>query len=114
VLCATTAIALPAQTLTTLHSFEGTDGATPSAGLVEATDGDLYGTTYGGGDHRLNFGTVFQITPSGTLTTLYDFAPSSDNHTPYAGLVQATNGDLYVTTYAGGAFGLGTVFRLSP
>ena len=63
-LYAMTAIALPAQTFTTLHSFDDTDGAQPYAGLVQATNGDLYGTTYAGGAN--NNGTVFKITPSGT------------------------------------------------
>src|ERR1039458_8663439 len=71
VLCAATAITLPAQTFTTLHSFDGTDGATPLAGLVQATNGDFYGTTVEGGTH--GDGTVFKITPSGTLTTLHSF-----------------------------------------
>jgi len=71
VLCAATAIALPAQTFTVLHSFDGTDGDQPYAGLVQATNGNLYGTTRYGGAH--NDGTVFKITPSGTLTTLYSF-----------------------------------------
>jgi uncharacterized repeat protein (TIGR03803 family) len=125
-LCAATAIGaalpLPAQTFTTLQSFDGTDGASPSATLVQGTDGYLYGTTYGGGDHRRNFGTVFKMTPAGTLTTLYDFAPSSENHTPYSGLVQATDGYFYGTTYAGGSDrtdcsayqGCGTVFKITP
>src|ERR1035441_1045842 len=71
VLCATTAIALPAQTPTTLFSFDGTDGAVPQAGLVQAANGDLYGTTVAGGAN--GYGTVFKITPGGTLTTLHSF-----------------------------------------
>jgi uncharacterized repeat protein (TIGR03803 family) len=70
-----TAIALPAQTFTTLHSFDGTDGDSPRAGLVQATNGDFYGTTYSGGNQ--NTGTLFKITPSGTLTTLYSFCAQS-------------------------------------
>jgi uncharacterized repeat protein (TIGR03803 family) len=63
VLCATTALALPAQTFTTLFSFYFTDGETPFGGLVQATDGNLYGTTAAGGANSV--GTVFKITPSG-------------------------------------------------
>jgi uncharacterized repeat protein (TIGR03803 family) len=121
VLCATTAIALPAQTLTTLFSFDGTDGSAPKAGLVQATNGDLYGTTYQGGAN--GGGTVFKITPGGTLTTLYSFCALSnctDGELPAAGLVQATNGDFYGTTYEGGAnrnatcfTGCGTVFKIT-
>src|ERR1019366_6378518 len=87
-LWATTAITLPAQTFTTLHSFDGTDGAAPYAGLIQATDGKLYGTTYEGGANVLN-GTVFKITTSGTLTTLHNFCSLSgctDGASPYAGL----------------------------
>src|ERR1022692_2937961 len=83
-LCATTAIALPAQTLTTLFSFDGTDGAVPQAGLVQATNGDLYGTTVSGGTNTN--GTVFKITPGGALTTLYSFCSQSgcpDGYDPY-------------------------------
>jgi uncharacterized repeat protein (TIGR03803 family) len=79
-LCAMTAISLRAQTFTTLYSFcpEGApcpDGAKPTAGLVQAADGDLYGTTSIGGANCPPFGcgTVFKITLSGTLTTLYSF-----------------------------------------
>src|ERR1022692_485077 len=77
VLCATTAIALPAQiaTLTTIHRFCSQsgcpDGAGPYAGLVQAANGDLYGTTFFGGTNGQ--GTVFKITQGGTLTTLYSF-----------------------------------------
>src|ERR1022692_324308 len=89
VLCATTAIALPAQTFTTLHSFDGTDGDQPWAGLVQASNGDLYGTTVAGGAN--GGGTVFKIAPSGTLTTY--ICPQCIF--PQAPLIQATNGDLY-------------------
>jgi uncharacterized repeat protein (TIGR03803 family) len=70
-LCATTAVALPAQTFTTLHIFDGADGEDPVAGLVQATNGDLYGTTQGAGGYGA--GTVFKITPSGALTTVLNF-----------------------------------------
>ena len=125
VLCAMTAIALAAQTFTTLYSFDGTDGSGPVAGLVQATNGDLYGTTTEGGANLYGGvygGTVFKITPSGTLTTLYSFCSESgctDGEFPYAGLVQAANGDLYGTTEYGGAnpideYGGGTVFKITP
>jgi uncharacterized repeat protein (TIGR03803 family) len=112
-LWAAAAIALPAQTLTTLFSFDGTDGAQPYAGLVQATNGDLYGTTYEGGADGV--GTVFKITPSGTLTTLLSF-DLSDGASPFAGLVQATNGDLYGTTIKGSSVNddAGTVFKITP
>jgi uncharacterized repeat protein (TIGR03803 family) len=114
-LCATTAIALPAQTFTTLFSFDLTDGETPYAGLVQATNGDLYGTTYGGGAY--GDGTIFKVTPSGKPTTLYSFCSQTgcaDGKDPWAGLVQATNGDFYGTTYGGGAYGDGTIFKITP
>jgi uncharacterized repeat protein (TIGR03803 family) len=116
----------PSGVLTTLYAFctQGypcTDGYSPWAALVQATDGDLYGTTTGGGANGLYDGTVFKITPSGTLTTLYSFCSESgctDGAYPEAGLVQATNGDLYGTTAEGGSDescseGCGTVFSLS-
>src|ERR1039457_2442445 len=115
-LCATTAIALPAQTLTTLYSFDGTDGQEPVGALVQATNGDLYGTTERGGSGINNGGTVFRITPGGTLTTLYSFCPQTnctDGFGPKAGLVQAANGDLYGTTWGGGVNDQGTVFKIT-
>jgi uncharacterized repeat protein (TIGR03803 family) len=119
-LCAATAMALHAQTFTTLFSFDGTDGEYPAAALVQATNGDLYGTTeYGGANAN---GTVFKITPTGTLTVLYSFCAQSgctDGERPSAGLIQATNGDFYGTTSFGGANcassdGCGTVFKITP
>jgi uncharacterized repeat protein (TIGR03803 family) len=125
VLCAATAIALPAQTFTSLFSFDGTDGSVPWAALVQATNGDLYGTTAGGGNSDSacpsflapGCGTIFKITPSGTLTTVYTFCSQSacpDGANPEAALVQATNGDFYGTTVVGGANGGGTVFKITP
>ena len=109
----------PSGALTTLYSFcaqsNCTDGSYPYAGLVQTTNGYLYGTTSGGGAH--NGGTVFKITPSGALTTLYSFCAQSnctDGSYPYAGLVQATNGYLYGTTSGGGAHNGGTVFKITP
>ena len=67
------AMALPAQTFTNLHSFDGADGAQPGAALVQGADGNFYGTTTDGGSDSGYGGTVFKITPSGTLTTLYTF-----------------------------------------
>jgi uncharacterized repeat protein (TIGR03803 family) len=93
-LFAATAIAAPAQTYTTLASFDGANGALPWAALVQGTDGNFYGTTAGGGANSA--GTVFRITPSGTLTTLYSFCVQSkcvDGRNPYAGLVLATDGN---------------------
>jgi uncharacterized repeat protein (TIGR03803 family) len=101
--------------LTTLHSFDGTDGASPYAGLVQATDGNLYGTTDFGGANCVSdggCGTVFKITPKGKLTTLHSF-DGTDGADPYAGLVQYTDGNLYGTTATGGSYGRGTVFSLS-
>jgi uncharacterized repeat protein (TIGR03803 family) len=112
-------------TLTTLHSFctlggsACTDGYFPRAGLLQASNGNLYGTTEGGGAN--DAGTVFEITPSGTLTTLYSFCSTggnacTDGSDPAAGLIQATNGNFYGTTQAGGANAGagGTVFEITP
>ncbi|HVI08759.1 MAG TPA: choice-of-anchor tandem repeat GloVer-containing protein, partial [Candidatus Binatia bacterium] len=107
-----------AGTLNTLYSFCSqpgcSDGAVANAGLIQATDGNLYGTTDAGGDN--NFGTIFRITPAGSLTTLYRFcsAPGcSDGANPSAGLMQASDGAFYGTTAVGGAYGAGTVFKIT-
>jgi uncharacterized repeat protein (TIGR03803 family) len=116
-LCAATAAALPAQTFTSLFSFDGTGGEYPFATLVQATNGDFYGTTNTGGNN--GFGTVFKMTPSGTLTAIYTFCSNAftcpDGQTPSNGaLAQATNGDFYGTTTSGGANSYGTVFSITP
>src|SRR6267378_4243088 len=105
----------PAGTLTVLYTFTGgtTDGATPNAGLIQATDGNFYGTTVNGG--AFSAGTVFQLTPAGTLTVLHEFTGgSTDGATPYAGLIQASDRNFYGTTVNGGGSGAGTVFQLTP
>ena len=105
------------------------DGFNPFGGLVQAASGDLYGTTFGSLGSCMddpagtNCGTVFKITPSGALTTLYTFCTQSgcaDGTHPYGGMIQATNGDFYGTTENGGnnnpacSFGCGTIFRITP
>ena len=122
--CGTVFRISPSGIYTTLHSFAGypTDGGTPIGKglLVQGTDGNFYGTTrYGGTSANcgvgVGCGTVFRISPSGTYTTLHSFAGyPTDGGTPFAGLVQGSDGTFYGTTYGGGANGLGSVFRISP
>ncbi|HXI85161.1 MAG TPA: choice-of-anchor tandem repeat GloVer-containing protein [Verrucomicrobiae bacterium] len=117
-----------AQTLTNIHSFGGSpgNGNLPFSSLVQGRDGNFYGTASEGGNTNLNIngaggnGTVFRISPSGTYTNLYSFGGSpTDGSTPYAGLVQLGDGNLYGTTAYGGTStncptGCGTIFRISP
>lgn len=116
--CGTVFKMTPEGRLTTLHTFcsqyNCSDGASPWAGLVQATDGNFYGTTSEGGIP--NQGTVFRITPAGKLTTLHIFCTQGncpDGAGPIAALVQATDGDLYGTTYGGGTIGDGTIFKIT-
>ncbi len=106
-----------------LYSFNpssatSADGNNPYAGLIQDSNGNLYGTTYIGGTS--GFGTVFQLSPPSppathwTETVLYSFAGGSDGAYPRAGLILDSAGNLYGTTYAGGAHTLGTVFQLAP
>jgi uncharacterized repeat protein (TIGR03803 family) len=126
-LCAATVIVSAADTLTTLVSFNGTDGANPSAEMVQATNGNFYGTTKNGGANNAcpqGCGTLFEVTPAGQLTTLYNFCSQTnctDGANPIGGLVQGINGNFYGTTYGGGVIdstlcpdGCGTVFEIKP
>ncbi len=151
--CIAAGIASPAQTYTTLLSFDGTNGADPSASLVQgpnggfygtasptvfevtpegglttlydsvsvplgltlATDRNYYGMTEGGGAHE--DGTIFEITPAGQLTTIYSFCSGTECETPTypeGTLVQGRNGNLYGTTLNGGTADAGAVFEITP
>jgi uncharacterized repeat protein (TIGR03803 family) len=100
----------PAGTVTVLHSFtSGSDGASPYSALIQATDGNFYGTTVNGGDQ----GTVFKMTSTGILTILHSF-DLSGGASPYGALVQATDGNFYGTALHGGAASRGVAFRITP
>jgi uncharacterized repeat protein (TIGR03803 family) len=111
-----------ARSETILHTFTGgSDGATPFAGLIVGSDGNLYGTTLNGGG-KCGCGTVFKVTPSGTETVLYSFqGGGGDGAGPAAPLIQGSDGNFYGTTYWGGGsgsgcggIGCGTIFRVTP
>jgi|HubBroStandDraft_1064217.scaffolds.fasta_scaffold13774_3 uncharacterized repeat protein (TIGR03803 family) len=113
-LYAMTTMALGAQTVTTLHSFDSTDGEDPGAALIEGADGNFYGTTIHGGANGQ--GTVFKISSGGTFTLLYSFcslSKCSDGASPFAPLFQSNDGNLYGTTAAGGSTNGGTVFKIT-
>ncbi len=100
-----------------VYSFanNGTDGTIPKAGVTFDAAGNLYGTTNQGGTH--NLGTLFELTPAagGTWTeqVLHSFGNGTDGADPYARLIFDTAGNLYGTTYQGGSYGGGTVFRFN-
>jgi uncharacterized repeat protein (TIGR03803 family) len=97
-----------------------TDGGVPQAGLVSDQKGNLYGTTrYGGGFKNTDAGTVFRLTPAGRRTVLYSFCSRggftcSDGRYPFAPIAFDQKGNLYGTTIAGGAYGYGVVYKLTP
>ncbi len=97
--------------LTTLHSFNGLDGAHPLGALVQGANGNFYGTTSDGVNGV--YGTVFEITPAGALTVLVSFNGGNDAY-PLAGLVLGNDGNFYGTTHGAGGTIYGTVFRMTP
>jgi uncharacterized repeat protein (TIGR03803 family) len=104
----------PAGKLTVLHSFQLTDGAFPTTALMQATNGNFYGTTQRYAAN--NGGTFFEMTPSGKLTTLYNFCAETncrDGGSPWE-VIQATDGNFYGATNYGGATGHGTLFEITP
>jgi uncharacterized repeat protein (TIGR03803 family) len=109
----------PSGTETVLYNFTGgSDGGGPEAGVVIDGEGNLYGTTFQGGFIHgckgIGCGVVFKLAPDGTETVLHSFGSANDGSEPWAGVILAKNGDLYGTTYSGGANLYGTVFRVSP
>jgi uncharacterized repeat protein (TIGR03803 family) len=102
--------------LTTLVSFNGTNGQWPQAGLTLGNDGDFYGLTYSGGITNSadpsGMGTLFKVTPSGALTTLVYF--NSNNGSGPNALTLGKDGNFYGTTGGGGSSNYGTVFKMTP
>ncbi len=112
-------VVTPSGTTTVLHDFTGgMDGGTLRSSVILDAQGNLYGTTLAGGG--CGNGTVFELAPSGKLTVLHSFRcmPStvrtSDGRDPWAGLIFDNQSNLYGTTYYGGAYGWGTVFKVNP
>jgi uncharacterized repeat protein (TIGR03803 family) len=98
-----------------LYSFKGgSDGENPAAPLIRDAESNLYGTTeYGGGTGSLGCGIVFRISKAGNETVLHRFTGTTDGCNPTAGLVADANRNLYGTTQFGGAFGNGSIFKIS-
>ena len=96
-----------------LYSFTGgADGSGPYAGVIRDSAGNLYGTTYNGG--TANAGVVYRLSPAGQETVLYNFTGGADGENPYAGVTFDSAGNLYGTTYYGGAVNGGVLYKLSP
>ena len=116
-----------AGAFTALATFTGPNGSMPQSGVIQAADGNFYGTTTTGGQPCPQLaggcGTVYQMTADGTLTTLHSFCAQTgcpDGLQPLAGLIQATDGNLYGLTQQGGSggcadpYGCGVAFKISP
>lgn len=114
---------VPSGKETVLYSFTGSaGGAFPSGNVVFDAEGNLYGTTFSGGAD--DFGTVFELTSSGTEKVLYSFTGGTDGGAPQDGLVYDTHGNLYGVTFTGGnldghcseggGLGCGVVFKVTP
>ncbi len=105
---------LPSRNLKLLHSFSGgADGNLPLAGLARDSQGNLYGTSSGGGSGTPGYGIVYKLDTSGNLTSLHDFS-GVDGAYPFAGVTLDSTGNLYGTTPLGGAHGNGVVFEIQP
>ena len=110
--CGTIFQITPSGTENILYRFTGgSDGSKPQSSLLLDSKGNLYGTTYDGGDFF--WGTVFKLSPTGVLTTLYAFTGNLDGGAPYGSLIRDSKGNLYGTAQFMGAEYAGTVFELT-
>jgi uncharacterized repeat protein (TIGR03803 family) len=122
--CGTVFRITPAGSFTTMHSFNYADGSFLNSGLIQARDGNLYGTASSGGKN--NAGNIFMIGLDGSFNVVHTFCHHKDGDlcvdgaSPIAALTEGTNGDLYGTTSRGGSapfgacdMGCGTIFRLA-
>ncbi len=111
--CGTVFSITPSGAFSVLYNFDKTHGGTPESPLIQGSDGDLYGTTTAFGAYCC--GVVFRLTTAGAITVLHSFGGSTnDGINVIAGVVQATDGNLYGTTAGGGTTEQGTIFRISP
>jgi uncharacterized repeat protein (TIGR03803 family) len=108
--CGTIFSITPAGVFTGLHKFRVDDGDAPEGALMEASDGNFYGTTYSGGVNGL--GTIFRMSAAGSLTVLYSFGLTTGSN-PKGGVIEGTDNNLYGTTFIGGTHDDGTVFMLT-
>lgn len=99
-------------TLSVLYNLDGTHGCIPMGGLTLGTDGNFYGTTLQGGSPCCS-GTIFKVTPTGNLTTLYSFTGQNDGCYPFSAPTQGTDGNWYGTTSNCGTYSQGTVYRVT-
>jgi uncharacterized repeat protein (TIGR03803 family) len=108
------AVALPAQTFTTLINFDGSNGQSPQLPPIQGVDGNVYGATFAGGLYGA--GSIFRMTTKGQLTTVYNFCAQSgcpDGQFPFAALAQGNDGNCYGTTLNGGTQNNGTIFKFA-
>jgi uncharacterized repeat protein (TIGR03803 family) len=101
----------PSGNFSTIYQFDGTAGQFVLGALTQGTDGNLYGTAYSGG--ASGCGTIFKMTRAGVILQYYSFHCGIGGANPVAALLQASDGNFYGTTDAGGTFGVGTIFKMS-
>jgi uncharacterized repeat protein (TIGR03803 family) len=102
----------PGGAFDVLHVFSGADGKNPFGRIIQGSDGNFYGATLAGG--TLNLGTIFRLAPDGTYTLMHSFGAAGDSDSPFAGLMQARDGNLYGTTCSNVVGGFDSVFAITP
>jgi uncharacterized repeat protein (TIGR03803 family) len=103
---------MPSGSFSTIYQFTGTTGLNPFDSLTEGNDGNLYGTAHAGG--ASGCGTIFKISKAGKMLWYYSFPCGVGGLAPVASLIQASDGNFYGTTDSGGAYGSGTIFKMTP